>query len=147
MEERFDRLQEAVRTLESLNGTSRPIQEVENEEKGERGERVERKLGELDELQEKGKKEESEVREEDRESEERGKRVGREGEEVWREDYEVLKGYMESGKWRKDFEADEKGKLPAGLKRGVLSEDGLYNLLEDVRGLLEEIAGLAGNDD
>ena len=98
-------------------------------------------------MQEKGKKEESEVREEDRESEERGKRVGREGEEVWREDYEVLKGYMESGKWRKDFEADEKGKLPAGLKRGVLSEDGLYNLLEDVRGLLEEIAGLAGNDD
>ena len=56
-----------------------------------------------------------------------------------REDYEVLKGYMESGKWRKDFEADEKGKLPAGLKRGVLSEDGLYNLLE-------EIAGQAGND-
>ena len=49
-----------------------------------------------------------------------------------REDYEVLKGYMKSGNWRKDFEADEKGKLPAGLKRGVLSEDGLYNLLDEI---------------
>lgn len=31
--------------------------------------------------------------------------------------------------WRTDFEADERGELPANLKRGVLSEDGLYNLL------------------
>lgn len=31
----------------------------------------------------------------------------------------------------KDFEADENGRLPEGLKRGVLSEDGLWNLLEE----------------
>ena len=35
--------------------------------------------------------------------------------------------------WRKDFEADEAGKLPEDLKRGVLSEDGLYDVLEENR--------------
>ena len=35
--------------------------------------------------------------------------------------------------WRKDFEADEVGKLPADLKRGVLSEDGLYDVLAENR--------------
>ena len=33
--------------------------------------------------------------------------------------------------WREDFEADERGDLPRDLKRGVLSEDGLYDLLTD----------------
>lgn len=40
-------------------------------------------------------------------------------------------------KWRTDFEADEKGKLPADLKRGVLSEDGLWDLLEEYQQLKE----------
>lgn len=48
------------------------------------------------------------------------------------DDIDVLRGYYESGKWQKDFEADEQGKIPKDLKRGVLSEDGLWNLLEDV---------------
>lgn len=39
--------------------------------------------------------------------------------------------------WRADFEADEKGKLPADLKRGVLSEDGLWDLLEEYQRLDE----------
>ena len=39
--------------------------------------------------------------------------------------------------WRSDFEADEKGKLPADLKRGVLSEDGLWDLLEEYQRLKE----------
>ena len=30
-----------------------------------------------------------------------------------------------------DFEADEAGKLPPDLKRGVLSEDGVYDILSD----------------
>ena len=46
-------------------------------------------------------------------------------------DIDRLTDYLESGAWREDFEADEAGKLPSGLKRGVLSEDGLFNLLED----------------
>ena len=43
----------------------------------------------------------------------------------------VLEDYYENGLWRMDFETDEKGLLPRGLKRGVLSEDGLYDLLTD----------------
>ena len=45
-----------------------------------------------------------------------------------------LTDYQESGQWLKDFEADERGELPKylELKRGVLSEDGLDNLLRDV---------------
>ena len=46
-----------------------------------------------------------------------------------------LSEYMASGQWRRDFEADEAGCLPSDLPRGVLSEDGLYNLLEDVEAL------------
>ena len=49
-----------------------------------------------------------------------------------RDDIETLREYLGSGKWQKDFEADEQGKLPESLKRGVLSEDGLWNLLEEV---------------
>ena len=56
--------------------------------------------------------------------------------EVVGEDYEVLREYMDSGRWRKDYEADEKGKLPAGMKRGVLSQDGLYDLLADAAELI-----------
>ena len=41
----------------------------------------------------------------------------------------TLSYYMDSGLWLSDFEADERGELPDDLKRGVLSEDGLYNLL------------------
>ena len=44
-------------------------------------------------------------------------------------DYEALDWYMRSGQWKKDFEMDEKGRLPKDLKRGVLSEDGLYEVL------------------
>ncbi|MBQ9083025.1 MAG: DUF4298 domain-containing protein [Clostridia bacterium] len=41
----------------------------------------------------------------------------------------ILADYMDSGLWLQDYEADERGELPAGLKRGVLSEDALYDLL------------------
>lgn len=37
--------------------------------------------------------------------------------------------YYGSADWKEDLEADEKGLLPATLKRGVLSEDGIYNML------------------
>lgn len=42
----------------------------------------------------------------------------------------ALEVYYESDLWKKDFADDEAGKLPKDLKRGVLSEDGIYNLLE-----------------
>lgn len=43
-----------------------------------------------------------------------------------------LKEYYDSGQWLKDYEADEQGKIPRDLKRGVLSQDGLYNLLCEI---------------
>ncbi len=43
----------------------------------------------------------------------------------------TLTRYMDSGLWLKDYEADERGELPPDIKRGVLSEDGLYNLICD----------------
>ena len=46
--------------------------------------------------------------------------------------YDALKEYMDSGLWLSDYEADERGELPPELKRGVLSQDGLYELLQDV---------------
>lgn len=39
-----------------------------------------------------------------------------------------LKAYYFGPLWRKDLELDEKGLLPPTLKRGVLSQDGLWNL-------------------
>ena len=53
-----------------------------------------------------------------------------------------LKDYMESGQWKKDFEADERGEIPEEIKRGVLSEDGLYNLLNDVPKILNRCVEL-----
>ena len=47
------------------------------------------------------------------------------------EDVKELAAYYDGDDWREDFEADEAGKLPADLKRGVLSEDGIYDVLSD----------------
>lgn len=49
-----------------------------------------------------------------------------------KEEIKVLEEYMESGQWLRDFEADEAGEIPAGVKRGVLSEDALYDLLTSI---------------
>lgn len=46
-----------------------------------------------------------------------------------------LEDYYGSPEWKKDFADDEEGLLPQTLKRGVLSEDGIWNLLEDSRSL------------
>ena len=55
--------------------------------------------------------------------------------EAVQEDIAALEQYYSSEAWKQDFAADEAGLLPADLKRGVLSEDGIWNLLEDVREL------------
>ena len=46
--------------------------------------------------------------------------------------YETLKEYYENGLWLQDYEADERGELPAELKRGILSQDALYDLLSEI---------------
>ena len=55
------------------------------------------------------------------------------------ESISVLSDYYDSDDWKRDFADDEVGRLPAGLKRGVLSEDGIWNLLNDNRDLMERI--------
>ena len=53
-----------------------------------------------------------------------------------------LEAYYDGPLWIKDYRDDEAGKFPSDLKRGILSEDGLYNLLGDNRRILEEIHSL-----
>ncbi len=50
-----------------------------------------------------------------------------------KEDVAELDKYYGSEFWKLDLAADEAGKLPPDLKRGVLSEDGIWNLLSDYR--------------
>ena len=50
-----------------------------------------------------------------------------------KEDVAELSKYYGSELWKLDFAADETGILPPELKRGVLSEDGIWNLLSDYR--------------
>ena len=65
--------------------------------------------------------------------------VARNNPQILKEDVNLQKmlyeltSYYESGQWLKDFEADERGELPKDLKRGVLSEDGVYNLLSEFK--------------
>lgn len=55
--------------------------------------------------------------------------------EAVQEDIAELERYYGSEEWKQDYTDDEAGMLPADLKRGVLSEDGIWNLLEDVHEL------------
>jgi hypothetical protein len=50
-----------------------------------------------------------------------------------------LDAYYGSEEWRQDLADDEAGKLPADLKRGVLSEDAAYDAVTDYRRLLAEM--------
>ena len=52
---------------------------------------------------------------------------------------EELEAYYYGPDWRTDFEDDEAGRLPYDLKRGVLSEDGIYDLLADYHCLQDQI--------
>lgn len=52
-----------------------------------------------------------------------------------RGDLAELEKYYTSPEWRADYGADEAGLLPADLKRGVLSQDGIDGLLERARQL------------
>ena len=42
----------------------------------------------------------------------------------------ILAEYYASDDWKRDFADDEAGNLPKDLKPGVLSEDGIWNILE-----------------
>lgn len=51
--------------------------------------------------------------------------------ECTREKIQELADYYDNGLWLQDYECDERGELPDDLKRGVLSQDGVYNLLSE----------------
>lgn len=54
--------------------------------------------------------------------------------DVLHKKWQELLSYYEGGQWLKDYECDERGELPRDLKRGVLSEDGVYNLISEIEG-------------
>jgi len=56
-------------------------------------------------------------------------------------DLRQLREYMDSGQWQRDYASDEAGEIPSGLKRGVLSQDGLYDLLQEADRLRDRCAG------
>lgn len=59
-----------------------------------------------------------------------------------REGLAELEAYYCGGEWMRDFEDDAAGKLPWDLRRGVLSEDAVYNLLGDWDDLRERMKEL-----
>lgn len=50
-----------------------------------------------------------------------------------REAVQTLSDYYGNGDWLQDYELDEQRMLPPDLKRGVLSQDGLYDLLSGIK--------------
>lgn len=52
-----------------------------------------------------------------------------------KDDIDELFKYYESKQWREDYDTDEKGLFPKDLNRGVLSEDGIWNLMDDIKEL------------
>lgn len=52
------------------------------------------------------------------------------------DNYYDLENYYVSTQWMTDYEADEAGAIPSDLKRGVLSEDTVYDLLTEHRELM-----------
>ncbi|MBQ8237429.1 MAG: DUF4298 domain-containing protein [Oscillospiraceae bacterium] len=42
-----------------------------------------------------------------------------------------LTEYYEGGQWLRDYELDEQGLLPPDLRRGVLSQDAVFDFLND----------------
>lgn len=65
------------------------------------------------------------------------------------ERYDVVRGklrelteYYSSAQWRQDYADDSAGKIPAELKRGVLSQDAVYDLLAEHDRLMARLESL-----
>ncbi len=56
-----------------------------------------------------------------------------------------LEAYYGGGEWLSDYEADEAGLLPKDLLRGVLSEDGLHDLLAEYDALMLKMREMTEN--
>ena len=64
--------------------------------------------------------------------------------EAVQDKFDQLDDYYSGDVWMEDFEADEAGKIPKNLKRGVLSEDGVYDLITRDRELNARMADILG---
>ena len=51
-----------------------------------------------------------------------------------------LEQYLDSGEWLKDFEADERGEFSPEICRDAMTEDAVYELLEDMGELRKEMS-------
>lgn len=60
--------------------------------------------------------------------------------EAFQSEIQKLQNYYESQQWKDDFAMDEAGLYPDRVKRGILSEDGIYNMLERNKELLDRIS-------
>ena len=49
-----------------------------------------------------------------------------------------LEKYYIGPEWKEDFAADEAGNIPKGIKRGILSEDAIYDLLEENKKIMDQ---------
>ena len=56
---------------------------------------------------------------------------------------EELSEYYDGEAWKQDFTDDERGVLPENLKRGILSEDAIWNLLDEINHLKDRMAELS----
>ena len=59
--------------------------------------------------------------------------------EDFQSEIEKLEAYYTSQQWKDDYAMDEAGKIPAKLRRGVLSQDAIWNMLERNRELIRRI--------
>ncbi len=51
---------------------------------------------------------------------------------VLKNEIKELVDYYQSELWMADFETDREGLIPKDMKRGILTEDAIYDLLADV---------------
>ena len=63
--------------------------------------------------------------------------------EAVQEEIRILDEYYGSETWYRDLAEDEAGRLPKALLRGVLSEDGIYDLLTENQSLRERMGEIA----
>lgn len=54
-------------------------------------------------------------------------------------DYDKLVEYYSSKQWLQDYDDSNCGKLPKGLKCGVLSQDAVYDLISENRNILTDM--------
>ena len=53
--------------------------------------------------------------------------------------FNELRDYLDCGQWLADYTADERGEFPSDLKRGVLSQDSLYDLICEIEKMSESL--------